>query len=96
MEDDEGCQVYLIKTKMPPMISDRSTLTTFYNAQLPDGTNVVMNSSRGNEHLIRKYKSKLKKTVLTDNVLILTGYKEVKGGMELCNIIKVDPKGMVP
>lgn len=38
LPDDEGHRVRLLKMKMPMLISNRSTLTTFYDHTKEDGT----------------------------------------------------------
>lgn len=52
LPDDEGHKVRLLKMKMPLVISNRSTLTTFYEHEKEDGTRIIMHSSRGNEALV--------------------------------------------
>ena len=57
LPDDEGHRVRLLKMKMPMLISDRSTLTTFYEHTKEDGTKVMMHSSKGNEDLVVTHKA---------------------------------------
>ena len=45
LPDDEGCKVVLMKMKMPMVISNRSILTCFYEAEKEDGTKIKLHSS---------------------------------------------------
>ena len=52
LPDDDGHVVRLLKMKMPMMVTNRATLTTFYRKELEDGTKMLFHSSRGNEELV--------------------------------------------
>ena len=91
LADDEGKVVRLMKMSMPMLISNRSTLTTFYRYEKEDGTKVVMHSSRGNEKLIEANASQIGKDVINNNIITYMSYKPYEGGIELAHIMKMDP-----
>ena len=96
LPDDEGKAVRLLKMNMPMLISNRSTLTTFYRYEKVDGTKVVVHSSRGNEQLVEANAGQIGSDVINNNIITYMGYKPYEGGMELAHIIKMDPQGMIP
>merc|ERR1711972_570709 len=53
LPDDEGHMARILKMKMPWPISDRSTVTVFYNHTKDDGSKCVFHSSKGNEHIVQ-------------------------------------------
>ena len=82
--------------KMPMVISNRSTLTTFYSHTKEDGTEVLFHSSKGNEELVTANSAQIGSDVVTNNVLTYMAWKPYEGGMELTHIVKMDPNGMIP
>ena len=96
LPDDEDHKVFLLKMKMPMLISNRSTLTTFYRHTKEDGTKLVFHSSKGNESIIEANQDKIDGDVVTNNVLTWMSFKPYEGGMELRHIVKMDPAGMIP
>ena len=93
-------QNYLLKAKVPYFLSyvmsNRSTMTTYYRRTLDDGTETMFHSSRGNENLCRINADKIGDDVVTNNVLCYFAYKPYEGGMELTHILKADPSGSIP
>ena len=81
---------------MPVMISNRSTLTTFYETTKSDGFEVLFHSSQGNEALIEANQAQIGSDVVTNNVLTWMEFKPYDGGIELKHIVKMDPNGMIP
>ena len=84
LPDDEGHKVYLLKMKMPMVISNRSILTCYYEAQKEDGTRILMNSSRGNEEIQAANASKIGKDVVASIGINYVSWKAYNGGIELC------------
>ena len=96
LPDDDGHKVRLLKMQMPMVISNRSTMSTFYRRTLEDGTEVVMNSSRGNEGLVEANADQIGSDVVTNNVITYMSYKPYETGIYITHILKVDPCGMIP
>ena len=96
LPDDEGCPVRLLKMKMPMLVTDRSTLTTFYRHTKEDGTEIIFHSSQGNEVLNEVNASLINGDVLTTNVLTYMEWKHFDGGIDLKHIVKMDANGMIP
>ena len=96
LPDDEGHKVRLLKMKMPMMISNRSTLTTFYRKDCEDGTKVIFHSSQGNEELIAANADQIGSDVVTNNALTYMAWKPYEGGIEITHIVKMDPQGSIP
>ena len=96
LPDDEGHKVYLLKMKMPMMISNRSTLTCYYETEKEDGTKIIMSSSRGNETIATANASKIGKDVVANNVISYTSWKPYDGGIELQQLVENDPCGSIP
>ena len=96
LPDDEGHKVRLLKMKMPMMITNRSTLTTFYRQEKEDGTKLLFHSSKGNENLIAANADQIGSDVSTNNVLTYMAWKPYEGGMDLTHIVKMDPAGSIP
>ena len=86
----------LLKMAMPMLISNRSTLTTFYNHTKEDGTQVIFHSSQGNEELIAANAGQIGSDVITNNVITYMSWKPYEGGMELTHVVQMDPNGMIP
>ena len=96
LPDDEGCTVRLLKMKMPMMITNRSTLTTFYRHTKEDGTEIIFHSSQGNEVLNQVNASLIDGDVLTTNHLTYMDWKPFDGGIDLRHIVKLDANGWIP
>ena len=71
LPEDEGHQVVLVQIKMPMMISNRSTVSCFYEHEREDGFKLKMNSSRGNEEIIAAQAAAIGKDVVANNVLYI-------------------------
>ena len=82
--------------KMPMMITNRSTLTTFYRHTKEDGTEIIFHSSQGNEILNKVYAGLIDGDVLTTNYLTYMGWKPFDGGIDLMHIVKIDANGWIP
>ena len=82
--------------KMPMMVSNRSTLTTFYEHTKEDGTKIIFHSSKGNEALCEANADKIDGDVITNNVLTYMSWKVVEGGLYIEHIVKMDPAGSIP
>lgn len=82
--------------KMPMMISNRSTLTTFYRHTKEDGTEMVFHSSKGNEALVQQHADKISGDVVTNNVMTYMSWKAFDGGFDIEHVVKMDPNGMIP
>ena len=78
------------------MISNRSTLTTFYEFEKEDGTKIVLHSSMGNEALVQANNKQIGKDVVTNNVITFMSWKPYDGGIYFEHIVKMDPCGMIP
>ena len=96
LPDDEGHKVVLLKIKMPMVISNRSTVTCFYEAEKEDGTKIVMSSSQGNESITTDNAAKIGKDVVANSVISYTSYKPYDGGIELQQLVENDPCGSIP
>lgn len=83
LPDDDGHKVYLLKMKMPMMISNRSFVACYYDAEKEDGTKIIMSSSRGTENIATANASKIGKDVVANNVISYTSWKAYDGGIEL-------------
>ena len=70
--------------KMPMVISNRSIVTCYYEAQKEDGTRMLMNSSRGNEEIQAANASKIGKDVVATIGINYISWKAYNGGIELC------------
>ena len=96
LPDVDGLKVRLLKMKMPMIISNRATLTTFYRHTREDGTEVLLHSSQGNEALIEQNSSEIGWDVVTNNVITYMAWKPFDGGFDITHISKLDPNGMIP
>ena len=96
LPDDEGHKVYLLKMKMPMVISNRSIVTCYYEAQKEDGTRVLLNSSRGNEEIQAANADKIGKDVIASIGLNYISWKAYDGGIELVQINHSNPGGSIP
>ena len=96
LPEDEGHKVILMKLKMPMVISNRSIVTCYYEAQKEDGTRIIMNSSRGNEEIQAANADKIGKDVVANITLNYVSMKAYDGGIELCQINQSDPNGSIP
>ena len=96
LPEDEGHKVFLMKMKMPMVISNRSIVTCYYEAQKDDGTRIIMNSSRGNEEIQAANADKIGKDVVANITLNYVSMKAYDGGIELCQINQSDPNGSIP
>ena len=96
LPDDEGHKVVLLKMKMPLVISNRSIVTCFYEAEKEDGTKIIMHSSRGNEEIAAANAAKIGKDVIGNNEITYMSWKPYEGGIELQNLTMMDPAGSIP
>ena len=96
LPDDEGHRVRLLKMKMPMLISNRSTLTTFYDHTKEDGTQIILHSSKGNEALNAANEAQIDGDVITNNELTYMSWKPFEGGIYIEHIVKMDPNGSIP
>ena len=96
LPDDEGHKVVLLKMKMPLVISNRSIVTCFYEIEKEDGTKIIMHSSRGNEEIVAANAAKIGKDVVGNMAITYMSWKPYEGGIELQNIVMMDPAGSIP
>ena len=96
LPDDQGCKMFHIKMKMPMMISNRSIITCFYEHELEDGTKLKFHSSQGNESAVEAQRAEIGKDVIGINEITWFSWKPYDGGLELKQIMKMDPAGMIP
>ena len=83
--------------KMPPLISNRSIITTFYETESDDGYRQVFHSSTGNEAIVDARKAEhIKKDTVATMILTYMASKPYEGGMELNQIIALDIAGRIP
>ena len=78
------------------VISNRSIVTCYYEAQKEDGTRIIMNSSQGNEEIQAANADKIGKDVVANITLNYVSMKAYDGGFELCQINQSDPNGSIP
>ena len=78
------------------VVSNRSTLTTYYWSPQEDGTEKIFHSSRGNENLVSEHAESIGRNVVSNMVLSYFSYKPYEGGIELTHILKYDPSGTIP
>ena len=78
------------------LISNRSTLTTFYRHEKEDGTKVICHSSRGNDALVEANQALIDGDVVANNFITYMSWKPYDGGLELQHVVKIDPAGMIP
>lgn len=78
------------------VVSNRSTLTTYYWCPQEDGTDIIFHSSCGNENLVEAHASSIGNNVVSNMVLSYFSYKPYESGIELTHILKYDPKGTIP
>ena len=78
------------------VVSNRSTLTTYYWCPQEDGTDIIFHSSRGNENLVEAHASSIGNNVVSNMVLSYFSYKPYEGGIEITHILKYDPCGTIP
>ena len=96
LPDDEGHKVILLKMKTPLVISNRSIITCFYEAEKEDGTKIIFHSSRGNEEIAAANAAKIGKDVIGNNAITYMSWKPYEGGIELQNLTEMDPCGSIP
>ena len=82
--------------QMPVMISNRSIVTCFYDAEKEDGTKIKMHSSRGNDEIARANAAKIGKDVIGNMGITYMSWKPYEGGIELQNLVEMDPAGSIP
>ena len=59
LDDVEGHTTYHMKMSMPMFISNRTIISTFYDATDSDGSPIVIASSRGNEKIVEARKDEI-------------------------------------
>lgn len=101
LEDVDGVPTYHMKAKAPSMlVSDRSTINSYYfDIDLGDGSQTMINSSLGNEALEVQYKKEIKKNVVAKSHIGMFSVKEIEGGdglLEIRQMVCLDPSGMIP
>ena len=83
LPDDEGHMTRLLKMKMPMFVSNRSTLTTFYEQAREDGWECKLHSSKGNEALCETNSGQIDGDVITNNALTYMAWKPFEGGYDI-------------
>ena len=98
LPDVDGHKCWLMKMEMPPMISNRSLVNTYYHSERPDGTIVFLNSSQGNDSMHEQLADKIGSDVIANNICTQTSYKPCEDGVgvHLTVLVSVDVAGMIP
>ena len=65
--------------KLPPLLANRSIITTFYKTVLDDGSYILINSSLGNEDLVMENKKNIGKNVVAKANIQLYGRSNKPG-----------------
>ena len=82
-QEDEGINTIMIKCSTPPLISNRAIVSTLYQYMKEDGTFCAIQSSRGNEKIVEKYKDQIGKDVLANQNVCMTKLIPFDGGCEV-------------
>ncbi len=82
--------------KMPVMISNRTMITCWYEAQGDDGWKKKFHSSKGNEQITADAAAAIGKDVVGTIHVAYYAWKPYEGGMEIKFVNKVDPNGSIP
>ena len=91
MPDHEGHAMWHLKMAMPMMISNRSIISCFYTGETSDGYQALFHSSAGNEEQTEGHAEQIGSDVIAINHLTFTCYKADETGMDLRQIICIDP-----
>ncbi len=82
--------------KMPILISNRSMITCWYEAQDAEGWKKKLHSSMGNEQIVTDASASIGKDVLGTVHVAYYAWKPYEGGMEIKFVNKIDPNGSIP
>ena len=82
--------------KLPPLLANRSIITTFYKTVLDDGSYILINSSLGNEDLVLENKKNIGKNVVAKANITFTKGTFYDWGCEIVQVISVNVMGSIP
>ena len=81
---------------MPMILANRSLIIAIYHAETSDGFKAIFTSSQGNEAQTEACAEKIGSDVVGNNIVNFLAYKPFDGGIELKNVMAMDPAGMIP
>mmetsp|Transcript_13213 Transcript_13213/g.16792 ORF Transcript_13213/g.16792 Transcript_13213/m.16792 type:complete len:217 (-) Transcript_13213:107-757(-) len=96
LPEHEGHKMWHLKMSMPMIISNRSIITCIYQGETSDGYQAFFHSSQGNEEQATANAEAIGSDVIANNAITMTCYKPCEGGMELKQLLCMDPAGMIP
>ena len=99
LPDVDGHKTYHFKLNMPAggyIISNRSIIVTYYRHEMEDGTKLFMSSSQGNEEIVASRQEQIGSDVVANNIIVYVSWKPYDGGIEIQQLLCMDPAGMIP
>ena len=69
LESDDGCLMAHVLVGTPMVLSNRAFIGAWYIYTQPDGSMIIMSSSKGNDGYYEQHKDKTKKAVIANMVI---------------------------
>ena len=92
----EGYPAVIQHIKMPMMMTNRSIPIVNHRIEKPDGSLVIIGSSKGTEALVAAQKSVIKKDVVANQIISYLHLEEYEGGCSWTAVSCMDIAGSIP